>query len=107
MFGPHQRFANQERVVPSTAQTCHVCAGLDSTLSHPNAFGWNFLSQSVGRCEIDMEGLEVATVDADHVASGIERPLQLHFPMDLAQHVKVMPLSGACKRAQVLLFESS
>jgi len=40
-------------------------------------------------------------------ASGVERPLQFHLVMDFAQHVKAMPLSGACKRDQVLLFESS
>lgn len=78
---------------------------MDAALGYANTFGRNFLSQSKRGCQIDLERLQVAAVDADQVASGIQRALQLIFVVNFAEHVKLVCCSGMRKREQVFLFE--
>jgi hypothetical protein len=57
------------------------------------------------RCEIDIKGFEIAAVDADQVASGIQRPLQFFFVVHLTQNVQLVSQSAPGKRDQFLLLE--
>src|SRR5580765_7794165 len=78
---------------------------MDATLGHTNAFRRNLLYEPKCRCQVNLEGFKVAVIDADQVASSIERPQQFFFVMDLAHHVQVVSLCTARKRKQFPLLE--
>ena len=95
MFGSHQGFADQERVITGGAQTGHVRSGMNSAFRYADAVRRNLFSQAQCRCEIDFESFQVTAIDSDQVASGIESALQLCFVVDFAQHIQLLQLSGA------------
>jgi hypothetical protein len=66
---------------------------MDAAFGYADACGGNFFRQAECGFEIDFEGPQIAAVDADQVAAGIERALQ--FGSSCASHKTSRPCARA------------
>src|SRR5208282_3366190 len=58
-----------------------------------------------GGFEIHLKGAQIAAVNANQVAAGIERPFELRFVMRFAQNVEALGARDSGQRHQFFLFE--
>src|SRR5207237_469836 len=76
-----------QRVLPFRPQLRDIAATLNSALGYRKHISRHSLRQPECCCQIHLERTQVAAVDADQIAPGIERTSKLIFVMNLAKHI--------------------
>ncbi len=90
---------------PGVAQADEVVGGLDAALRNLGDASGHALRQFQRSVEIDAEAVQVAIVDADDGAAGVERALQFGGIVHLAQHAESELAGGAVQVFQLRLAE--
>ena len=101
----HQRFANQRGVEPGVAQADEVVGGLDAALRNLGDASGHARGQFQRSVQVHAEAVQVAIVDADDGAAGVERALQFGGIVHLAQHAESELAGGAVQVFQLRLAE--
>src|SRR5687768_6599371 len=63
--GDDQRFADEDGVDTGRSEPFDITAVVDTALAHQDGSQWCLRGQTFTHCQIDLEGPQVAIVDAD------------------------------------------
>ena len=97
----HEGFADEDGADAGGADAADVLRGLDAAFADADDVVGDFLGQFLGGGEIDLEGFQVAVVDADEVGAEFERAVHFAQVVHLHQHVELAGLRAVVERAQL------
>ena len=104
----HQSLANQKRAVSSKAQTSDICRILYTAFRNGKNVCRNTLGQTKWCLQIHLKCLEIAAVDSNKIAAGIQSSLaELLVVVDFAQYVESIFGSLSCERCPVRLWDNA
>ena len=73
IVGSHERLTDQEGVESSATQQFDVGVGGDATFTHAYNARWHEIAETERGVERDVEGIEIAVIDANEFGAGIDR----------------------------------
>ena len=86
--GPHQRLADQEAARPDGSEPVEIFRIVNAAFADDETVRRHQRRQLLGGVKIDLQGLQVAVVDADQPAIEIKRAVQLGAVVHFDQNVE-------------------
>ena len=103
--GAHEGFADEEGVKAGVAEAGDVGGGFDAAFGDLDDVGRDAVDELERGIEVNVEGMEVAVVDPDEVASGGEGAVEFGGVVDFAEDVELEFAGAAMERDELVLFE--